>query len=156
MTTITIRQANPADMEALISLMNEYIVDFYKRPQPAKKQLRNLINHLFQHPDAGVQFIANQNDEAVGFSTLYFTFSTTRVKPVAILNDLYVTEKARGQKIGEKLFSTSHQYTKEHQYAAMSWETAYDNTRAQTLYRKMGGNVTNDEWIHYDISNDIL
>lgn len=36
MTTITIRQANAADMEALISLMNEYIVDFYKRPQPAK------------------------------------------------------------------------------------------------------------------------
>jgi ribosomal protein S18 acetylase RimI-like enzyme len=69
---------------------------------------------------------------------------------------LYVTEKARGQKIGEKLFSTSHQYTKEHQYATMSWETAYDNTRAQMLYRKMGGNVTNDEWIHYDISNDIL
>ena len=28
MTTITIRQANAADMEALISLMNEYIVDF--------------------------------------------------------------------------------------------------------------------------------
>jgi hypothetical protein len=38
----------------------------------------------------------------------------------------------------------------------MSWETARDNTRAQTLYRKMGGNVTNDEWIHYDISNNIL
>jgi hypothetical protein len=70
MTTITIRQANAADMEALISLMNEYIVDFYKRPQPTKKQLRNLINHLFHHPDAGVQFIATQNDEAVGFSTL--------------------------------------------------------------------------------------
>ncbi|MEB6549216.1 GNAT family N-acetyltransferase [Heyndrickxia sporothermodurans] len=153
MNYLSIRRARRKDIDELIDLMLQYIVDFYKRPRPEEKELRNLIEHLLSNPEVGVQFVAELEGKLVGFSTLYFTFSTTRVKKIAILNDLFVAPKTRGMKVGEELFKESLAYTKANDYAAMSWQTAHDNLIGQSLYEKMGGQQTNDEWINYEISN---
>ncbi|QQZ09841.1 GNAT family N-acetyltransferase [Heyndrickxia vini] len=153
MNHLSIRRVYLEDIDELIDLMFQYIVDFYKRPRPEEKDLRNLIKHLLESPEVGVQFVAESEGKLVGFSTLYFTFSTTRVKKVAILNDLFVAPSMRGLKVGEQLFKESLAYTKANDYAAMSWQTAYDNLIGQSLYEKMGGQQTNDEWINYEISN---
>lgn len=153
MSTITIRKVNEGDVDQLIPLMYQYIVDFYQRPRPAEKDVRELIHQLLNQPSAGVQFVAESEGKLIGFSTLYFTFSTTRVKKIAILNDLFVSSDARGKKVGEGLFKKSLAFTKENGYAVMSWQTAHDNYLAQSLYEKMGGKQTNTEWLHYEITH---
>lgn len=55
---------------------------------------------------SGIQFVAEQNGNLLGFAILYFSFSILQVKKMAILNDLFVIPEARGQKLGEKLFQT--------------------------------------------------
>ena len=147
-----IRRVNEKDVDALIPLMYQYIVDFYRRPRPDEKDVRELINLLFIHPERGIQFVAEEDGKLIGFSTLYFTFSTTRVKEIAILNDLFVAPDARGKKVGEQLFKESLTFSKNHGYAAMTWKTAHDNYHAQSLYEKMGGKQTNSEWLNYEIS----
>ncbi|GIN85919.1 N-acetyltransferase [Heyndrickxia sporothermodurans] len=153
MSSIHIRKANIADVDQLMNLMYQYIVDFYKRPRPDEKDVRELIYHLLKHPEAGVQFVAESEGRLIGFSTLYFTFRTTRVKKTAILNDLFVSPDARGIKVGEQLFKKSLDFTKDQGYAGMSWETAHDNYIGQSLYEKMGGKQTNSEWLHYEINH---
>jgi ribosomal protein S18 acetylase RimI-like enzyme len=146
---ITIRPVNKGDIQQLKVLMIQYIVDFYQRPVPNDEELISLINHLIENPSVGLQFVAEKDGELVGFATLYFTFSTLQVKKAAILNDLFVTEKGRGQKIGEQLFQCCLSHIRENKYAYMTWETAKDNLIAQGLYNKLGGKIS--DWLVYEI-----
>lgn len=147
---VIIRPAQNEDLPQLLDLMFQYIVDFYKRPKPSEDSLKDLVTHLIENPFSGLQFVAEKDGKLVGFATLYFLFSTLQVKKSAILNDLFVLEEARGEKLGEKLFQTCLSYIRENDYAYMTWETAKDNIVAQSLYNKMGGELS--EWLFYEIS----
>ncbi|RSD26902.1 GNAT family N-acetyltransferase [Mesobacillus subterraneus] len=149
MTELRLRTAEERDIPMLAHLMEQYIVDFYKKPKPAEGELEKLIRHLLDHPDSGLQFVAEKEGKLLGFATLYFTFSTLQVKRAAILNDLFVTVEARGQKAGEQLFAKCLNYIRENQFAHMTWETARDNYVAQGLYDKMGGKQS--QWLVYEI-----
>lgn len=149
MAAISFRTVMESDIPQLRNLMIQYIVDFYQKPKPNENDLNNLIQHLIDHPEAGLQFVAEKDGELVGFATLYFTFSTLQVKRAAILNDLFVAKEARGHKVGEQLFQTCLDYIRENHFAYMTWETAKDNFAAQSLYNKMGGQQS--EWLVYEI-----
>jgi GNAT superfamily N-acetyltransferase len=147
---IVIRKATIQDLSSLYELMIQYIVDFYDQPAPNENELKELILHLLHNPSSGLQFVAEHQGELLGFATLYFTFSTLKVKRQAILNDLFVIPNARGKKIGEKLFKVCLEYIRENGFASMIWETGKDNKAAQSLYNKMGGKLS--QWLHYEIS----
>ena len=148
MTTVRYRPANKSDIPQLYDLMVQYIVDFYSQPQPNETELKELILHLIENPSSGLQIVGEKEGKLVGFATLYFTFSTLQVKRAAILNDLFVLNSERGQKIGEQLFTNCLSYIREHNFAYMTWETAKDNSIAQALYNKMGGKIS--EWLVYE------
>jgi GNAT superfamily N-acetyltransferase len=147
--SIKVRPVNDHDIPQLYPLMVQYIVDFYQRAHPKEEDLKGLIQHLLDHPSAGIQFVAEKEGELLGFATLYFTFSTLQVKKAAILNDLFVVSSGRGQKVGEQLFNRCLSYIRENGFAYMTWETAKDNHIAQGLYNKMGGHVS--DWMVYEI-----
>lgn len=134
----TIRNAQQEDTTQLRSLMLEYIVDFYKSPRPNEEKLEGLI-HMLLNQEKGIQFVAEEEGKIKGFATLYFTYSTTRVAPITVMNDLYVAEDSRGTTAAQGLFKACQSYSVENGYAAMLWETAEDNSRAQRFYEKMGG-----------------
>lgn len=148
MSDFVVRMAGHSDVPELKRLMTEYIVDFYKMPRPLDDKLQALIGMLLFRQE-GIQFVASQNGQLVGFATLYFSFSTTKADKITILNDLYVDERLRGTGVAQFLFEACHAYTKEHEYAYMSWVTASNNKRAQRFYDKMGGQT--GDWIHYSV-----
>jgi GNAT superfamily N-acetyltransferase len=146
MNEIIVRTTQDSDRKVLTGLMYEYIVDFYKRPKPPLNKLKGLIQMLLEGKE-GVQFVAEKDGRIVGFATLYFTYSSTRVSKIVIMNDLYVVEEMRGTSVAEKLFQACLAYKNENHYAAMVWETAQDNKRAQRFYEKMGGEL--GDWFTY-------
>ena len=83
-----VRPPTPADREALLRLMDAYIVDFYHWPRPPRDRLEALVDLLAEGRD-GAQLVAEVDGELVGFATLYFTWSTLRAQRISILNDLY-------------------------------------------------------------------
>lgn len=150
MNELILRRVTKDDVTELGNLMNSYIVDFYKKPQPTDHALHSLIKNLIDQPSKGIQFVAERSGKLLAFATIYYSFSTLQLKQVAILNDLFVTEEARGQKLGEKLFETCLNHVRENDFAYMTWETSNDNVIAQSLYSKMGGKLSN--WLVYEIS----
>jgi ribosomal protein S18 acetylase RimI-like enzyme len=154
LTDVRFRKATEKDLAPLCNLMVSYIVDFYKGKKPEGTKLEAHILHLLNSEEAGTQFVAEtENGDLAGFATLYFSFSTTRLQKIAILNDLFIDSEFRGAGLGEKLFKHVLEYTKNEGYAYMTWQTAVDNTSAQALYKKMGGKNINSEWIHYEIEH---
>jgi GNAT superfamily N-acetyltransferase len=146
--SLVIRNTEHGDLELLTNLMYKYVVDFYQRPKPPVEKMHHLIETLLEQ-NKGIQFIAEQDGEPLGFATLYFSFSTTKADKITIMNDLYVVEEARGKGVAQQLFKACENYTKENGCASMSWVTAADNKRAQRFYEKMGG--TCGDWLNYSI-----
>ena len=92
---IEVRQGTSKDIEQLVVLFEAYR-NFY-RQQPAKDQATQFLSERFINNDS-VIFIAfdQSKNEAVGFTQLYPTFTSIRMKKSWILNDLFVSEKRRG------------------------------------------------------------
>ena len=55
--------------------------------------------------------------------------------------------------MGERLFQTCLDYIRASNFSAMTWETARDNKADQSLYDKMGGQIS--QWFVYEIQSVI-
>lgn len=144
-----IRQVETRDIPALMPLMLGYIVDFYQEAHPGVDRLDAFIRHLLENPEEGVQFVAEDDGVLAGFSTLYFIWSTLKIKRFVVMNDLFVAESYRGHHVGEILMKAVIHYAEERNLMPIQWETGHDNVVAQRLYQKMGGRIS--PTLHYEL-----
>ncbi|WP_068505308.1 GNAT family N-acetyltransferase [Paenibacillus kribbensis] len=142
-----VRNAEPDDLSSLTELMYEYIVGFYQNPRPPIEKIHNLIQTLFEQQN-GIQFVAEQDGELVGFATLFFTFSTMKADKITVMNDLFVMEQFRDTEVESQLFLECQKYSRNHGYARMTWITSIDNKRAQKFFKKMSA-VQGKDWVHF-------
>ena len=102
--------------------------------------------------DAGLLLLARDGDtgEPLGFANLYWTFSSVSAEPHALMNDLFVTDTARGRDVGHALIEAAAAAARARGHRRMSWQTAVDNRRAQRLYERFDGERT--IWFEYEIA----
>ncbi|MDX6233852.1 MAG: hypothetical protein QOH68_2929 [Nocardioidaceae bacterium] len=74
----------------------------------------------------------------VGFSQIYPAFSSTRLAPIWILNDLFVSEDARGTGAVDALLDTAATLAVDAGAIAIELSTAHTNLRAQAVYDRSG------------------
>jgi GNAT superfamily N-acetyltransferase len=94
-------------IENLSVLFDQYRV-FYKQSsnlQAAKKFLED----RFQNNDS-VLFTVIDNEQIVGFTQLYPSFSSVSMKRIWILNDLFVKEAYRRRGVAKLLMSAAKKY----------------------------------------------
>jgi len=138
-----------ADLDELLPLMREYC-DFYE-VAPSDEQLRTLALKLIEHPDtSGRQLIAREAGDAVGFATIYWSYSTLSACPIGVMNDLYVAPRARGKGLGARLIRACEAQCSAHGVGLLEWETAPSNARAQSVYDRLG--AERSEWIAYTLA----
>ncbi|MBP1173831.1 GNAT family N-acetyltransferase [Paenibacillus sp. FSL M7-0802] len=142
-----IRNAKPDDLNNLTELMYEYIVGFYQNPRPPIEKIHNLIQTLFEQQN-GIQFVAEQNGELIGFATLFFTFSTMKADKITVMNDLFVLEPFRDTEVESQLFLECQKYSQNYGYAHMTWITSTENKRAQIFFKEMDA-VQGRDWVHF-------
>lgn len=131
---ITIVKGSTEHLDQLVPLFDGYRV-FYKQtsdPSRAHDFLKGLLDR-----DESVVFLAFQDQQAVGFTQLFRSFSSVAMRPVLILNDLYVLPEKRGMGIGETLLAHAKKYCCQLNYKGLALETAFDNP-AQKLYERLG------------------
>jgi GNAT superfamily N-acetyltransferase len=63
------------------------------------------------------------------------------------MNDLFVSEHARGSGVADALIAACHDHCRRRGARKLTWTTATDNHRAQTVYERVGG--LRSQWIHY-------
>jgi ribosomal protein S18 acetylase RimI-like enzyme len=85
-----------------------------------------------------VLFLAFENEEPLGFTQLFPSFSSVGMQRLWILNDLFVIPESRGQRVGEKLIERALIHAKESGAKGVVLETAHTNTSGQKLYERMG------------------
>jgi ribosomal protein S18 acetylase RimI-like enzyme len=146
-----IERVGSGDLDDLLPLMRGYC-DFYA-VAPSDEELRALCTELIHNPDtAGLQLIARDDTDKtpLGFATIFWSYSTLSASRIAIMNDLYVAPAARRSGLGAALIRACQAECAERGVAILEWQTAHDNTRAQSLYDTFG--AQRSAWLTYTLA----
>jgi GNAT superfamily N-acetyltransferase len=148
-STHSIELVGEGDLEDLLPLMRAYC-EFYGT-SPSDDALLALSRALLADPKhEGLQLIARDQDgTAVGFATIFWTWSTTRAVRIGVMNDLYVSPNARGTGLADRLIAACVEQCSDHGARRLGWQTAPDNARAQAVYDRVGG--VREQWLDYGI-----
>lgn len=131
---IEISVPNNTDLDSLARLFDAYRV-FYRKASDVKGA-RRFLNERMQKKES-IIFVARIEDELVGFTQLYPLFSSTNMKPIWLLNDLFVDSKHRGKKISKALITKAQEHCIETHSFGISLETEKTNIPGNALYPKM-------------------
>ena len=149
MGVMRIELVEEADLEELLPLMRAYC-DFYE-VAPTDDALLVMSRLLIDDPEReGLQLIARDDDgRAVGFATIFWSWSTLSAARLGVMNDLFVAPEGRGGGYAEALIQACLERAREHGADTLSWSTAKDNYRAQAVYDRVGGK--REEWLDYSL-----
>jgi ribosomal protein S18 acetylase RimI-like enzyme len=144
---LKVTRAQLADVSRAAPLFAAYR-EFYGEPYDLEASASFLASRLAR--DESIVLIARNDDSVpVGFSQIYPAFSSTRLAPIWILNDLYVSEEARGTGAVDALLDTAAALAVEAGATAIELATAHTNLRAQAVYDRSGYEV-DTEFKHYE------
>jgi GNAT superfamily N-acetyltransferase len=138
------------DLPDLLPLMRGYC-DFYE-VAPADDALLEMSRVLIDDPERqGLQLIARDDGgRAVGFATIFWTWSTLSADRLGVMNDLFVSQDARGGGVADALIAACADQCRERGVPELAWQTAKTNLRAQAVYERVG--ATRDErWLDYSV-----
>src|SRR3954453_3235674 len=120
-----------ADLDELLPLMRGYC-EFYE-VAPSDEALLAMSRRLIADPELeGLQLIARDGDgAAIGFATIFWTWSTLSAQRLGVMNDLFVSEAARGGGHADALIAECVQRCRDRGATELAWQTARTNERAQ-------------------------
>jgi len=138
-----------ADLDELLPLMRGYC-DFYE-VAPSDEALLAMSRALIADPACeGLQFIARDaQGTAIGFATIFWSWSTSHAARIGIMSDLFVAPGARGTGLADELIAACVDRARTRGAVVLAWQTAPDNHRAKAVYERVGGRRS--EWLDYDL-----
>jgi GNAT superfamily N-acetyltransferase len=144
-----IERVTERDLPELLPLMRGYC-DFY-RSSPSDEALLAMSRALIADPEReGLQLIARDDSDggrAIGFATIFWTWSTNSAARIGVMNDLFVSPDGRGSGAADALIEACVDRCRERGAVRLEWQTALDNKRAQAVYERVGG--TREQWYDY-------
>ncbi|MEZ0538525.1 GNAT family N-acetyltransferase [Fibrella arboris] len=137
-----IRPAAFADLDSLALLFDAYRV-FYEKPTAVADGRQFLADRMAGNES--VIFVAEpEPGTLVGFVQLYPLFSSTRLKRLWLLNDLFVQADHRGQGHSLALLNAAKQLCHHTNAYGLMLETAKTNLIGNSLYPRAGFSLDED------------
>lgn len=130
-----VRQAAARDLDVLVPLFDAYR-QFYGRASDIPGAYAFLAERFLR--GQSTVFLAEAGGKAVGFTQLYPSFSSTRMAPLVILNDLFVAPEARRTGAARALIAAAVGHAQAEGAAGLTLSTGVENRPAQALYEALG------------------
>ncbi len=147
---ITIRRAVKEDCPRLMELIRE-LAEYEHAPQEVTVTDEHFVESGFGKHPIWWGFVAMEKDEKGketihGFALYYVRYSTWKGQAM-YLEDILVTEKMRGQKIGKLLFDRLIVEAKEKSFNRIIWQVLDWNEPAINFYKKYDTKF-DPEWVN--------
>jgi len=130
-----IKPATLDELDSLVELFDAYRVWYRKTSD--KETGKQFLSDRIDKKES-VIFVAEESRSLVGFTQLYPIFSSTRMKRMWLLNDLYVSEKHRGKGYSKALIHAAKKHCKETGAGGILLETEQSNIIGNKLYPSQG------------------
>jgi GNAT superfamily N-acetyltransferase len=136
-----------AEQLDLVAPLFDAYRQFYGKPPDSEGARRFLAERLER--GESVIFAVVENGRGLGFTQLYPSFSSVSMRPIWILNDLFVAEKARRRGVGARLLRVARDHASWTGAVRLALATAVTNTTAQSLYEREGWRL-DEAFLHYE------
>lgn len=150
-----IRLAISADIPRLLPLMRglaeyEHYLDVFAVTEDVLSR-----QGFEKSPPDFYALVADSGSKLLGMLVYYFIPFTATAKPTLFIKELYVSEEARGQRLGERLMAEAATHALEHGCGGMRWAVADWNTGGKKFYERLGA-TPNPVWIDYGLNGEAL
>ena len=130
-----VRKATLSDLDSLALLFDKYRI-FYGKPTDIKGATA-FLKERFENKDSEIYVSVNEGT-LTGFVQLYPLLSSTRMKKLWLLNDLFVDQQYRGKGFSKALIEESKKLCRATNACALMLETAKTNVIGNSLYPSTG------------------
>ncbi|MDQ1264800.1 MAG: AraC family transcriptional regulator, partial [Campylobacterota bacterium] len=130
---ITYRAAKVEDIKELCRLLNELFTQEAEFTPDEASQERALAK-IISDERIGEIFVASQDGKIVAMVNILYTISTALGAKVAILEDMIVDKRYRGQDIGSSLMEFALEYIKAKGCKRVTLLSDGDNFKAHKFY----------------------
>lgn len=146
---VTIRRAVEQDCPQLLELVKELAL-YEKAPQEVTVTLEHFTKSGFGEKPVWWAFVAEENEVILGFALYYIRYSTWKGQRM-YLEDILVTEEARGKGIGTLLMNRLIEEAKEKKFSGMLWQVLDWNEPAINFYKKYNA-AFDGEWFNVSLN----
>lgn len=152
--SITIRDATSNDAALILSFITELAI--YEKAEDQVLATEATITRSIFGPDSVTHaVICENNHEPIGFAVYFYNYSTWLAKNGLYLEDLYVTEAARGLGAGKALLKHLAKIAVANDCGRFEWSVLDWNEPSIQFYEALGAKPKN-EWIGYQLTGDDL
>lgn len=145
----SIHRATLDDLDAASRLFNAYR-QFYGQRSDAPAA-RAFLQERIERQQSMILLALDDNGEAIGFVQMYPMFSSVRMAPVWVLNDLYVDQSVRRTGVGLLLLDAAATAARAGGAVRIVLETAVENGPARALYRIADWEEEATQWYALDL-----
>lgn len=129
---ITFKPIRVNDIDRTVAMMKDfYTIDNYPIDAVVTK---SLLKEFIDNEDLGRGWLILDNDIVAGYVILTFVFSFEYKGRIAFLDELYISQSARGKGIGKQTVDFIHEQALDLAINVIYLEVEGHNTIAQKLY----------------------
>lgn len=147
--SIVVRRAKKGDCPRLLELIRE-LAEFEKAPEAVTVTEAHFTESGFGENPVWWAFVAEEKNVIVGFALYYIRYSTWKGQRL-YLEDIIVTESARGKGIGTLLMDRLIEEAKEKKFSGMMWQVLDWNEPAIRFYKKYNA-AFEEEWVNCNLN----
>ncbi len=137
----------------MLELVRE-LAAFERAPNEVTVTEQHMRDAGFGTDPVWVGWVAEVDGAIQGMAVCYERYSTWKGRRL-YLEDIIVTEAARGQRIGEKLFIECVKHAVEQHYSGMLWQVLDWNVDAIRFYDRFGTSYSR-EWVNGSLDTEQL
>ena len=141
---VIIRRAEARDVPAMLELVRE-LAAFERAPEEVTVTPEHMLDAGFGPDPVWIGWVAEVDGTIRGMAICYERYSTWKGRRL-YLEDIIVTEAARGRRIGERLFRACAAYALEKDHEGMVWQVLDWNTDAVRFYVRLGASFSKEWW----------
>ena len=127
--------ANVDDLPALLAMMQAYYAYDGLEYSP---EVEAAVSALLALPDAGRVWLIQSQSQRIGYAVVTFWYSLEFRGKAAFLDEIYLTDAARGLGLGGEVIESIATYCRGLGVHSLRLEVEHENLRAQRAYHKAG------------------